>query len=148
MEENDERNLRICRMARQVYGVEHIVSWVRDPAQNHRFRRLGAQIVNPAYSTVLILESMVLSPDAFSMRADVDEAREVREIKLQNRELVGQRLQDLALPGDVIVLMIERAGNILVPDRETVLQANDVVTLVGGDGDVDSAARLFARSRG
>jgi trk system potassium uptake protein TrkA len=134
-------------MARQVYGVEHIVSWVRDPAQNARFRRLGAQVVNPAYSTVLILESMVLSPDAFSMTADIDEARAVREIKLQNRDLVGSRLQDLSLPGDVIVLMIERAGDVVVPDRETVLQANDTVTLVGQDGDIDVAARLFARSR-
>lgn len=146
MEEKDENNLRICRMARQVYGVGHIVSWVRDPVQNDRFRKLGVQVVNPAYSTVLIMEGMVLSPDAFSMTADVDEVREVREIKLQNRDLIGRRLNDLILPGDVIVLMIERRGDVLVPDRETKLRANDTITLVGTDIDVDSAARLFARN--
>ncbi len=146
MEERDDENLRICRMARGLYGVENIVSWVRDPAQNERFRRLGVRVVNPAYSTVLIMESMVLSPDAFSLTTGVDEAREVREVKLQNRDLVGQRLSDLVLPGDVIVLMIERRGDILVPDRETALRANDTVTLVGTGSDVDNAARLIARN--
>ncbi|MFQ5594836.1 MAG: monovalent cation:proton antiporter family protein [Anaerolineae bacterium] len=146
MEERDEDNLRICRMARQVYGVENIVSWVRDPVQNDRFRRLGVRVVNPAYSTVLIMESMVLSPDAFSLTADVDETRAVQEVKLQNRDLIGRRLRDLSLPGDVIVLMIQRGGDILVPDRKTSLRANDTVTLVGTDSDLDAAARLFARN--
>lgn len=146
MEESDEDNLRICRMARQVYGVENLVSWVRDPVQNDRFRKLGVRVVNPAYSTVLIMESMVLSPDAFSLTSGVDEGREVREVKLQNRDLVGRPLRDLALPGDVIVLMIQRGGDILVPDRSTSLRANDTVTLVGTNGDVDTAARLLARN--
>ncbi len=145
MEESDEDNLRICRMARQVYGVENIVSWVRDPVQNDRFRRLGARVVNPAYSTVLIMEGMVLSPAAFSMTSDVDEVREVREIKLQNPDLIGRRLNEVTLPGGAIVLMIERRGDVLVPDRQTKLRANDTITLVGADTDIDSAARLFAR---
>lgn len=145
MEEYDQENLQIARMARRVFGLDHIIAWVRDPVLNSQFRRLGAQVVNPAYSTVLITEGMVLSPDAFSLTADIDETQEVRAIKLQNRELVGQHLDGLSLPGDVIVLMIERGGDILVPDRETALRANDTVTLVGTDSDLDSAARLFAR---
>ena len=63
--------------------------------------------------------------------------------------IVGQSgLNDLMLPGDVTVLMIERGGDILIPDRETALRANDTVTLVGADTDVDDAARLFARNGG
>lgn len=144
MEQNDEDNLRICRIARQ-FGVENIVAWVQDPAQNDRFRRLGARVMNPAYSNVLILSSMVLNPDVFSITPDVDEAQEVREIKLQNRYFINRRLTDLNLPDDVTVLMIERGGSILVPDQETSLQANDTITLVGIDNGVDEVARLFAR---
>lgn len=145
MEENDEQNLRICRMAKQVYGVETVVSWVREPAQNERFQKLGVRVVNPVYSTMLIMASLALSDEAVSMTTDVDELQEVRETKLQNRDLVGRRLNNLMLPGDVTVLMIERGGDILVPDRETTLQANDLVTLVGTDGALDAAARYFAR---
>lgn len=148
MAENDEDNLRICRISRRTYGVENIIAWVQDPSQNERFRRLGARVVNPAYSTVLIIEGMVLNPDVFSLTADMDQGQEFRETKLQNLHLIGRRLNDLMLPGDVIVLMIERGGDIVVPDRETVLRANDTVTLVGTDTDVDDAARLFARNGG
>ena len=44
-----------------------------------------------------------------------------------------------------MVLMIERGGEIIVPDRDTTLRPNDVVTLVGSAVEVDQAARLFAR---
>ncbi len=146
MEENDEDNLRISRMARRMYGVENVVSWVRDPNQNDRFRRLGVRVVNPAYSTVLIMASLALSEEAISMTSDMDEAQEMREVKLQNRSLVGRSVRDLTLPGDVVVLMIERSGDIVIPDRRTVLQANDIVTLVGNDGEVDNAARFLSRT--
>lgn len=46
-----------------------------------------------------------------------------------------------------MVLMIDRGGDLVVPDQETILRANDTLTLVGSDGDIDEAIRLFARSR-
>lgn len=146
MEESDERNLRICRMARDIYGVENVIAWVQDPAQNGKFRKLGARLVNPAYSTMLMMVSMVLSPGVYSITPDVDETQAVREVKLQNSGLVGQRLADLRLSGNVTVLMIERGGDILTPDRETLLRANDTITIVGTGSEVDEAVRLFARN--
>jgi trk system potassium uptake protein TrkA len=146
MEESDERNLRICRMARQIYGVENVIAWVKDPAQNGKFRKLGARLVNPAYSTMLMMVSMVLSPGVYSITPDVDETQEVREIKLQNSRLVGKRLADLGLSGNVMVLMIERGGDVLTPDRETLLRANDTITLAGTGSDVDKVVKLLARN--
>jgi Trk K+ transport system NAD-binding subunit len=146
MEENDEDNLRICRIARHTYGVANIIAWVQDPTQNDRFRRLRTRVVNPAYSTVLILESMVINPEIYSIAPDMDEKQDVREVKLQNPHLVDRRLYDLMLPGDTTVLMIERGGNALVPDQETRLRANDTLTLVGTDDEMDEAVRLVARN--
>jgi trk system potassium uptake protein TrkA len=144
MEEKDEDNLRICRIGRH-YEIQNIIAWVQDPLQNDRYRQVGAQVINPAYSTLLIMESMVLNPHAFSITPDVDEVQEIREIKLQNRHLVGRRVNDLTLPRGITVLMIERSNEILVPDRETVLRANDTITLVGADKEIDEAVYLFAR---
>lgn len=146
METSDDKNLRICLMARNIYGVENIIAWVQDPALNARFRNLGARVMNPAYSTMLVMESMALSQSAFSITPDVDEAQKVREVKLQNPHLVGRSISDLGLSGDVMVLTIERRGDVLTPDRETRLRANDTLTLVGTGSDVDDAARLFARN--
>jgi Kef-type K+ transport system membrane component KefB/Trk K+ transport system NAD-binding subunit len=146
VEEKDEDNLRICRIARHTFGVANIIAWVQDPTQNDRFRRLRSRVVNPAYSTVLILESMVVNPDIYSIAPDMDEAQEVRDVKLQNPHLVDRRLHDLMLPGDTAVLMIERGGNALVPDQKTRLRANDTLTLVGPKAEVDEAVRYLARN--
>jgi trk system potassium uptake protein TrkA len=148
MEASDEDNLRICRMARDIYGVENVVAWVQEPAQNARFRKLGVRLVNPSYSTMLMLESLVLSPSLYSIAPDLDEAHEVREVKLQNAALVGRRVADLGLSGNVTVLSIERGGDVLTPDRETLLRSNDTLTVIGTGSEVDDALRLFARDGG
>jgi Trk K+ transport system NAD-binding subunit len=120
---------------------------VHDPAQNHRFRKLGARLVNSAYSTMLLMVSVVLNPSVYSITPDVDETQAIREVKLQNSDLVGRRLADLGLTGNFMVLMIERGGDVLTPDRETLLRANDTLTIVGAGSELDDVVRLFARNR-
>jgi trk system potassium uptake protein TrkA len=147
MRHNDRENLEICRAAREDHGVENVISWVQNPALNSAFRDVGARVTNPAYSAVLSIESMVLSPGMFSLTADVDETREVREVYIQRWELHGRPLSKLDLPGDTIVLMIERDGGVIVPDHvagnEVILQRHDVVTLTGNADEVDEAIRLL-----
>ncbi|MDQ4105732.1 MAG: cation:proton antiporter [Actinomycetota bacterium] len=145
MRHSDRENLEVCRAARQDHGVENVISWVQNPALNGAFREVGARVTNPAYSAVLSIESMVLSPGTFSLTADVDETREVREVYIRRRELHGRPLSKLDLPGETIVLMIERDGGVIVPDHvvgnEVVLQRHDVVMLAGNAGEVDEAVR-------
>jgi len=143
LDDDDETNLRISRMAHHTFGVENIISWVTDPVQNPRFRRLGVRVLNPGFSNVLIIESMVLNPNAYSVVSDVDETQEVRQVKLQNPDLLNQSLSGINLPEGVTVLMIERQGNLLVPEQKTVLRANDTITLVGKD--IDETVRSFVR---
>jgi trk system potassium uptake protein TrkA len=145
IEQNDGDNLQVCRLARGVFGVANVIAWVQDPSRNASFRELGVRVMNPAYASVLIMESLVLNQHAFSISNDVDETQTVRDIKLQNSHYVGRRLDNITLPGAVAMLMIERSGDILVPDLETRLRANDTITLVGGEDDVDEAARLLAQ---
>lgn len=145
MEEKDEDNLRICRIG-QRYEVSNIVARVQDPLQNDRFRNVGARVINPAYSNTLMMERMALNPRALSFTPDIDEIQEMREVKLQNSGLVGRNVNDLKLPQSVIVLMIERSNEIVVPDRETVLRANDTLTLLGGEEEISETVQQFARN--
>ena len=147
MRHSDEENLQLCRIAHNQYGVENVISWVQNPALNDDFRKCGARVTNPAYSAVLSIESMVLSPGVVSMTADVDEMQEVREVKVTNNGLHGRSINQLSLPGDVLIFMIERDGGVLVPDQvpghEITLQEDDVVTLAGSPEEVNAAVRYF-----
>ena len=47
------------------------------------------------------------------------------------KERIGQSLKDLHLPGGVLVLLIRRDDRFVVPRGNTMLEANDVLTLMG-----------------
>ncbi len=147
VEEDDEANLQLCRMIRLLLDVPNVISWVQDPAKNPDFQKLGVRVINPAYSTMLIMEGMVLNPEAISLFPDVDENLEIREVKLKNVELAGIRLSELVLPQGVAVLMIQRGDSLLVPDRNSEIAANDVITVAGSLNEVEEAIRLLQHAR-
>lgn len=144
MDSNDDVNLRVCRAARRQFGVSNLIAWVEDLGRNADFRHAGARVVNPSSAAMVAAESMVLNPGMIPMNGDIDELQEVREVKLRNSALVGRSLGDVPLTADLTVLTIERRGRVLEPGRDTALQANDTITLVGDREAVVESARLFA----
>jgi trk system potassium uptake protein TrkA len=147
MEEEDEDNLQTCRMIRLLLDVPDVISWVQDPARNPKFQKLGVRVINPVYSTLLIIEGMVLNPEAIDLFPDVDEDLEIREVKLKNETLAGTLLSELKLPQGVAILTIQRGDNVLVPDRNSVLASNDIITVAGSLREVEQVIRLLQRSK-
>jgi Trk K+ transport system NAD-binding subunit len=146
LEERDEDSLLVCRMARQLFGVDNLIAWVQDPQNKEDFRRLGARVVNPALSTTLFIESMILNPDTYALAGDIDEI-EIRQIKLRSNRVIGSRLSDLELPNGVTVMSIERGGDILVPDNGTRLRQNDTLNLAGSSEYLKESMHIFSSIR-
>ena len=145
MAEDGAINLNIARLAREVFATRDVIAWVGNPADNARFREAGIRIVNPQYSTLLMLEGLVINPAALSVGADPGEDQEVQVVKLQNQFLAGRQVRHLGLPGSVRILRIERGDATLMPEQTTVLQVNDTLTLSGEKSEADAFSRLFAR---
>ncbi len=145
--DQQDENYRICRLALNYFNIENVISMVKDPVRNSKFRDLGVRVVNMIYSTALIIESMALSKDAFSVAADIDEMQEVREVKILNDAIHGKRIAQIDLPEATSILMLIRGSEMITPDAETILQKNDIITLVGEESLVDSALRLFTRNQ-
>ena len=145
MLEDDGTALRLCRMARDVFDITHIISWVNDPVHNPYFLSLGARIVNPSYSTLLLLQHLVLNPEASSMAADMDEDMAYAEIPVTNTALEHKSLIRLKLPDQVAVLQIRRGTQTLIPQNETLLEPDDILTLVGPEEEVTEAVKRFGR---
>src|SRR5690554_841832 len=82
--------------------------------------------------------------------------REIKEYLLHNEryltvqllpdtvqaEAIGKALKDVRYPSDVLVAMIERNGATFPPHGSTVLQENDVLTIIG---EPRSISQLFDR---
>jgi len=46
-------------------------------------------------------------------------------------ELIGKQLKEISLPSDVLVALIERGEHTFAPHGNTVLEVNDVMTIIG-----------------
>jgi Trk K+ transport system NAD-binding subunit len=65
------------------------------------------------------------------MLMDQEDDVEIADVPLRISELDGRTLRRVRLPGDALVLGIQRNGEFLVPHGDTVLQSGDTLVLVG-----------------
>lgn len=57
---------------------------------------------------------------------------------------IGQEVRDLALPEGVLIVLIRRGGQIMVPRGNTVLRERDRLTILGEPADIERLARQYA----
>ncbi len=145
--EQPDENFRICRLSMNYFNIQNVISLVKDPARNSKFRELGVRVVNMIYSTALIIESMALSKDAFSVAGGIDEIQDVREIKILNDDVHGLRVGEVNLPDETSILMLIRGTEMITPDADTILQKNDIITIVGEESRVEESLMLFAQNQ-
>ncbi len=55
------------------------------------------------------------------------------DIEVRDLTVVGKYLRDLFLPPDVIILSIERHGQIIITHGYTKLELGDIMTVVGSE---------------
>jgi Trk K+ transport system NAD-binding subunit len=82
-------------------------------------------------------------PTAFQVLADRAEEAEVGEGKLQNPAMANRPLRMIQLPGNAMILSLQRDGSVIVPDAETVLRVGDCVALIGSRDSVERALAVI-----
>ena len=126
---DDDVNLEACRLAREA-GIVRIGAVARRPDRVEDYRGLGVTVESPqalaARRLELSLESRRLASAAFAGgRAEAIELRIETDSPVR-----GRRLRELAAES-YIVGAILRGDELIVPHGETVLEAGDLVTIVG-----------------
>ncbi len=136
--EKDEVNM-VCGIASRKLGAEHVIARIRDPRYLHQteFLRdvLGlSQIVNPEYECAKEISRILRFPGAARVDSFSKGSVEIVEHKIPvNGVLDGVALKDMqAIIGDkVLIALVERGGNALIPNGNTVLKAGDRLSITG-----------------
>ncbi|HSR70242.1 MAG TPA: cation:proton antiporter [Acidobacteriota bacterium] len=126
--------------ARRELGIPTVIAYVQDRDRAERLRKEGVKIVDPTFSLIVILEAMVRHPQAFSLLTDFDTERDVRVVRMSNAALEGRRLGEVSLPGDALVLVVDRDAELVIPRGGTQLYRGDLLTVVGSPEAVELAA--------
>ncbi|MEW5869390.1 MAG: cation:proton antiporter [Chloroflexota bacterium] len=135
---NDDRNLQVCKAA-SCQGIDHIVALVNNPALLPEYRSLGVNPFTPALYRPSLLAVLARSPDIFRLLTCTSDDQDVREIQVLNPEVDNQRVRTLGLPGNLLVLSINRDGEIIIPHGNTRLKYGDRLTTLGAVSELAQA---------
>ena len=134
---DDEVNLAVAMMGRFIFNVPRIIARVNNPRNAWLFTPEAGVDVALDQSDLLaklIAEEMSLGDMMTLVRLRRGELAIVTEKLEPGAKAEGQRIADLPLPSDCLVMAVVRGDEILVPRGETVLQSGDeVLALVRGE---------------
>jgi Kef-type K+ transport system membrane component KefB/Trk K+ transport system NAD-binding subunit len=123
--------LSVCRLARERFEIPVVIARADDPPLVRRLQALNVRVVQPAMAVALALEGALHFPAAFEMLLDKADDVDLMDVPLGNPGLVGRPLRQVRLPGNALVIGIQREGEVVVPHGDTVLKRGDTLVLVG-----------------
>ena len=141
---SDKRNLETCELAYRNFGTPDLIVRLNEQSKKEQFLALGARLVDPSTAIVSLLDHFVRSPQATSLLLGMEPGQDTRDVELLDKNLHGITLRNLRLPSDVLILSIQRGGQMIISHGYTRLRLGDVVTFVGSSKSLNEVADKFA----
>ncbi len=129
---DDEDNLIICQLAKEVFGVKRTVARVNNPRNEHIFSALGVDV--PVNSTAIIAK-IIEEESSFEdfinlMTFKRGKLALVRIDLTSSSPVIDKSVKEITLPENSVFVSIVRGESIIVPKGDTVLlKGDDVIAL-------------------
>jgi len=135
---DDEDNLIICQLAKEIFKVRRAVGRVNNPDNEHTFSELGVDV--PVDSTKIIskiIEEEVSFSDFVNLMSFKRGKLAIVRLDLpDDSPVLNKQVQDIQLPPDSVLVSIVRGEEVIVPKGNTVLKSRDdiiALTVVGNE---------------
>ncbi len=142
---NDETNVLVCLLAQQ-HGCDRVVPLVNKGSYNNLTASLGlGVIVSPKAITVSTVMKHIRRGRIKAVHNMPGNYAEILEIEASDTlSFLNSTLATIEFPKGVFVCAIERNGKIIVPDKDTVIKAQDRVTLMAVRGQAAKVEKMFS----
>jgi trk system potassium uptake protein TrkA len=144
----DNSNILTARVARETFGIEHVVARIYDPRRAIIYERLGIPTIATVQWTIDRVVRRLI-PEA----EESDWIDPSAGVALVEREVsagwAGRPLADVEIPGVARAVAVTRMGNAQIAEPDLVTQDGDVVYLavaVGHVVEVDEHLRGSGRT--
>jgi trk system potassium uptake protein TrkA len=135
---DDEDNLIICQLAKEIFKVNRTVGRVNNPDNEHTFSELGVDV--PIDSTKIIskiIEEEVSFSDFVNLMSFKRGKLAIVRVDLpDDSPVINKQIQDIQLPPDSVLVSIVRGEEVIVPKGDTILKPGDdiiAITLIGNE---------------
>ena len=138
----DNSNIIAARVARETFGIQQVVARIYDPGRAEVYQRLGITTVATVKWTADQVLRRLLPAGAEPDFRDPSGTIRVDHVPV-NEVWVGQRTVKLQLESGGRIAWIDRLGEGMIPDRETVIQEGDLLHLVMREENADHVYEVF-----
>lgn len=139
-----DETMQATTLASNTHDIPLIISRISEVELIPQLQVLGVKVVQPALATAMALEGALKFPSIFDLLLDQNPDNiDVSEVALNNSQLSGTALRQIRLPGDVLILSLQRDESVIVPHGDTVLQMGDRIGLIGSPGALSRAIALL-----
>ncbi len=138
----DNSNIISARVARETFGVPTVVARIYDPRRAEIYQRLGIETVaTVAWTTQQIIRR--IQPIAAEEYRDSTGSLALAELPF-HPEWIGQRVSKLGFDSGARIGYINRFGNAILPEKETVIQERDIVHAIFRLDEQEAVVRVFS----
>ncbi len=138
----DNSNIIAARVAREMFGIEHVAARIYDPRRAEVYQRLGIPTVATVRWTADQMLRRLLPSGSETLWRDPSGAVQLAEVAVSPK-WVGQRVSRLQEDAGVRIAFLTRLGEAMLPTSQTVLQDGDLVHVMMRCGDVARVEEVF-----
>lgn len=139
----DNSNILAARVARETFGVGHVVARIYDPGRAEVYERLGIPTVATVRWTSEQILRRLLPQEATPDFTDASGTLQLAEVRV-HRAWVGRRVSAIQDATGARLSYLTRLGEGMIPQDGTVLQEGDLVHLIMRAVDVAEVERVLA----
>jgi len=133
---DDEDNIIISQLAQDKYAVHNVIARVNDPRNQATFDMLG---IKPTVSNVSAIRALVEHhlPHHHLLSLLNFEEENVEMVELvvaEGSKVVGHKIKDLQLPPSMLLVLIFREHEVIIPSGDIELRADDNLIIIREKG--------------
>ncbi|MCD1147970.1 Trk system potassium transporter TrkA [Peptoniphilus sp. KCTC 25270] len=145
----DETNILMALSMKQE-GISKSVAKISRPNFNGILDRLHLDAAfNPSFITASVILKLVRGKDALSINLMIDGDAEITEIKLSHGlPILDTPLKELHMPKGILISAIVRDGEVIIPNGNAELKANDRIIVFCHHKNIQSMKSYFYKKPG
>ena len=128
---SDELNILICEMLRKEFNHEKIISMTNELSIERQLKRLNIETIDVRRVMATTIESLILRPTTYHALVETFESFSIEEITITSSSFEDQKVREIALHKDAILIMVKRGTNFFIPHGETYLKTGDILNVFG-----------------
>jgi len=140
----DNSNVLAARVARETFGVEHVVARIKDPGRAEVYERLGIPTVATVRWTADQIVRRLLPEGSEPLWRDPSGSVRLAEVSLADA-WIGERLKHLDETAGARVAFVTRLGRAMLPTPDLVIQDGDRVHMIIAESAVAAVEAACAK---